>query len=319
MALGFSSVETKAQLIAPLPVLNNPTTGAVGIGGSPVAFGSFNFAKLYVNNVGDPAGVFSINSNNGAIGVYSQLLGTGGWAGYFLGPCFTPGAIWTASDRNLKTGIRPETEALDKIMALNPSTYTFKRDKYKSLNLPEGIQHGFLAQELETVFPELVRDIEHPEFDPETGEMRKDLRFKGVEYTSLIPVLTSAMQEQQAMIEEQTQRLEELEALVLALADKPAQRSGEESHKNTSAELFICVPNPSDDEARISYSLPANTSQAAIVIMDIQGKEMARVNITEKGVGAITVNTAELPSGVYFYNLEVNGGKVQSKKMVVAH
>jgi len=63
---------------------------------------------------------------------------------------------------------------------------------------------GFIAQDVEKIFPEFVGDKEG---------------IKMMNYTSFIPVLTKAMQEQQAMIEnlisqneELLKRLEQLEA-----------------------------------------------------------------------------------------------------------
>jgi len=68
-------------------------------------------------------------------------------------------------------------------------------------------QIGFVAQELETVFPSLIDDV--PDLDENkqpTGEVTK-----GVKLTVMIPILVKAMQEQQALITDLTTRLAALE------------------------------------------------------------------------------------------------------------
>ncbi len=62
------------------------------------------------------------------------------------------------SDRKLKKEIKPLTNVMDNIKLLKPSTYTFRTDEFQSMNLPKEKQIGLIAQELETVYPELVME-----------------------------------------------------------------------------------------------------------------------------------------------------------------
>ncbi len=60
------------------------------------------------------------------------------------------GGSWTAvSDVRLKQDIFPLSGLLDKTLALRPVSYAFKSN-------PELPQIGFIAQEVETLFPEFV-------------------------------------------------------------------------------------------------------------------------------------------------------------------
>jgi hypothetical protein len=59
--------------------------------------------------------------------------------------------IRTPSDGNLKENIEPLTSSLDKIIQLNGVSYDFK-DK----NFGSGRQIGFIAQDVKTIFPEVV-------------------------------------------------------------------------------------------------------------------------------------------------------------------
>ncbi len=67
---------------------------------------------------------------------------------------------------------------------------------------------GFIAQELEQVLPNSVLTDKSPD------------AIKQIDYISMIPVLNKAIQEQQATINAQHERLEKLESLVKELLEK---------------------------------------------------------------------------------------------------
>lgn len=104
------------------------------------------------------------------------------FAGYFNGNVFVTGTF-TTSDKKLKDNINNEENVLEKIVQLNAVNYTFKPND--QLNLPSELQHGFLAQNLEEVFPELVTTIKKPIFDKENKEVDV-YEYKAVNYTGLI-------------------------------------------------------------------------------------------------------------------------------------
>ena len=110
----------------------------------------------------------------------------------------------SVSDQRLKDHIAPMTGSLDKLMQLRPKTYEYKQ--IKGAHLARGTQMGFLAQDVEQVLPELVRDIRIPA----ANKSDEITDAKGVNYTGLIPVMTSAIQEQQQMIETLKKEVEQL-------------------------------------------------------------------------------------------------------------
>ena len=83
-------------------------------------------------------------------------------------------------------------------------------------------------------------------------------------------------------------------------------------------------PNPFNPSTKIKYSIP-HSSNIVIKVFDILGNEVVTLVNEEKRAGTyeITWNTADLPSGVYFYQLRATpvGGQagdfVQSKKMIL--
>ena len=111
------------------------------------------------------------------------------------------GTLSASSDRRLKENIVKTPYGLEEVLKLNPVTYRFKSN---GLN-----QIGFIAQEVLPLLPEVVTGTEG---DIEKGETL------GITYSSLIPVLTKAIQEQQKIIEElksdSTKQKEMIELLI---------------------------------------------------------------------------------------------------------
>ena len=81
--------------------------------------------------------------------------------------------------------------------------------------------------------------------------------------------------------------------------------------------LLPNYPNPFNPSTKISYSIPS-TSKVTLKIYDILGKEVAILVNEEKSLGEYEVefNAADLPSGIYFYQLKA-GKFIQTKKMVL--
>ena len=105
----------------------------------------------------------------------------------------------TYSDSRIKTNRQPIINAIDKINLLNP-TYYNQHDSYVEddlLNIDYNNSYkslGFIAQEVYEVIPEAVN-------------MGTTNELWAMDYTKLIPILTKAIQEQQAQIEALKQRL----------------------------------------------------------------------------------------------------------------
>ncbi|MFK7848927.1 MAG: tail fiber domain-containing protein [Rhodothermales bacterium] len=147
-------------------------------------------------------------SGDHSYGVYGSVVGTGTtkYAGYFLGALKHTGPITgPGSDERLKNGVvsLDSKDILSKIMQLRPTSYTYKQEgDFSSMNLPEGQRYGLIAQELEVVFPEMVyQDVYPGPVGEGEDPIGNPIEYKSVEYLTLIPLLLSAIQEQQAEID----------------------------------------------------------------------------------------------------------------------
>ena len=82
-------------------------------------------------------------------------------------------------------------------MKVRGTSFEFRRDEFADYHFTGGTQFGFIAQEFENIFPEVVKT--------ETDG------YKSINYSEMIPVLLEAVKEQQKIIEDLTKRIEALE------------------------------------------------------------------------------------------------------------
>ncbi len=182
-----------------------------------------------------PAGVFGLAINaslthraigvrgaaNGrdGVGVYGSRQNTGGilgWGGVFYNDLGYTGFFGAASDEKAKKNIRTISGAIDIVNQLNPVTYDFDLEKYPNLGLNTEMEYGFIAQEVRSILPEIVRTKKLDTNACSEAGLATQLKdeseeFVVMDYTRIIPILTKAIQEQQVLIEKLEQRIQELE------------------------------------------------------------------------------------------------------------
>ena len=180
---------------------------------SPAAIGN---SMLLVNTNSSGNGIQANYSGSPAnyYAVWGIAPSSGGnEAGYFSGNVTVSGTFSNPSDERLKENISPLGSVTDKIMLVSVNTYNFKNE-FGYLNLPQAKQYGFLAQNLQKIFPELVRTV----VDKSKGEDHL-FEYKTVNYLGMIPILTKALQEEHTQriqtekeLEDLKQRLQIIEA-----------------------------------------------------------------------------------------------------------
>jgi len=137
-----------------------------------------------------PNSAFRPTSNN----VISLGTSSSKWTAVYA----VNGTIQT-SDLRFKTNISDINYGLNEVMKLRPVSYSWKNEK---MNIGTGKNLGFIAQELETIIPDVVIHTQ-TEIDKETGQLQNEFSDTyGVKYSEIVPVLVKAIQEQQAQIEQ---------------------------------------------------------------------------------------------------------------------
>ena len=103
---------------------------------------------------------------------------------------------WSGSDSCFKKNVTNLNGALEKIIKLRGVSYFWRKDQFPNLNFSNDEQFGVIAQEVEKVFPQLVKN------DPNG--------YKSVAYDKFAPLLIEAIKEQQKQIEELRKEIEAL-------------------------------------------------------------------------------------------------------------
>lgn len=144
---------------------------------------------MYVHD--QPAATISTNCNLYTDPSNTLILS---YQGAIKGLFKTDGGYCTISDRRLKDQILPLSPILSKLNRVQSYSYTFKNDAAQKRSI------GFIAQEVEQVFPELVERMEKPE----GGDLYT------LNYSAFSVVAVKAIQEQQAIIESQQRDIDTL-------------------------------------------------------------------------------------------------------------
>lgn len=152
-----------------------------------------NFYEFYINSNNDLALFFQ----NATIGIFDDATG----------------AYNQVSDRKMKMNVREMESALEKVVKMKPSKYS-----YIQSNPQHDETIGFIAQEVLPLFPELVVKTT----DKENGELL------AINYSGMSVVAIKAIQEQQETINRHEKRIEELEKQLTDLKTMVLQISKKE-------------------------------------------------------------------------------------------
>ena len=206
---GFSSGQNRYQLYSDGNT-NNPLMFYIAGGAKGSAYGEFVINGDFDSNAYQgggfyfdtrgfpPVSIVTKNNNANPVRVANFLAnGTVGigtdspQSGYklhvtdsvYVGGRVSAAGYTTRSDYDLKDEIQSLNYGLNEVIQMQPVKYTYKSNGEQQL--------GFIAQDIGTLIPESVH------FDS----------FMGVDYQSIIPILTKAIQEQNALIKALEQRI----------------------------------------------------------------------------------------------------------------
>lgn len=184
---------------------------------TPLIHGDFATDYLNIN------GLLRVNSNNLALSVspgsgttpvnyiYQGVAGSSNVKDYAVAiydPLWVSGSVWavafnTTSDKRFKKNIAPISNALNKISQIDGVYFEWNDDMLKTKNNEEpeiqrdtSKQIGFIAQDIEKVFPEMVST--------------DGSGYKSVDYSKMSAALLEAVKEQQQQIDKQQQQIDML-------------------------------------------------------------------------------------------------------------
>jgi len=172
-----------------------------------------------------------VDRTRNVIGVYSNISGMNGYAGYFLGDVYIRGSLRIASDSRIKENVRSLEENFDALSIINQLEPKIYNTRTIEGDITDELTFGFLAEEVRNTVPSLVENVQQPGDTQETTASPRDTIWNddgtfivadsvraesqvlngeerlSVKYTELIPILVSAVQQQEARSQDQFNNL----------------------------------------------------------------------------------------------------------------
>jgi hypothetical protein len=302
-------------------------SGKVGVGLNPLNSSAvFNDARLQIISDSDDNIRLIAQDNSNDWSMFTQPGTSGVLALYHKGNLrgsfdATTGAYSSVSDERLKTDITPLPGVMEKLMKLQPKEYHFKSNA-----AAKNYSYGFIAQDVNKIFPEFVTAVN----DRKTGSDILTLN-----YNNFSVIAIKAIQELSSQNDSLKQSNQALNDKLNALSNKidqienamsqccnsfssAMQSMDQSASKIPGARLDQNIPNPFDNSSSISYYIPSGYHNAQLMITDASGKTLKTYSITQSGLGKQIISGSELTSGMYRYSLLVDGKLVDSKKMVLS-
>ena len=311
------------------PSTNNALENTVAIGYEAKVDGN-NATALGngANAIGDNStaiGNGTLASGAGDVRIGNDMVSSiGGFQGWTTFP----------SDSRFKINVAENISGLDFINKLRPVSYNVDLGKVRnalnpssqgkssanSLSISEK-RVGFIAQEVE----EIVEENGYVFSGVDVPDNEKDIY--GIRYAKFVVPLVKGVQElsaenkvQQALIEDLQQEIETLKKLIYGADSGISDGSTQTKNEGSEAEGFALqqnVPNPFDKTTIISARIPESVQDARLVIYNLQGLELKRYDLNERGKTSVEISGGIFPSGMYLYALIADGRIIDTKKMIL--
>lgn len=268
------------------------------------------------------------DTNSWNVCVYGEFPGIGvlhQWAGYFNGQVnvignMFHGSTFIFSDEQIKTNVEELNDQANQLMSLHPHKYTFTDEARDRLHLSGGEQFGFLAQELQETYPELVsRTQVMAKVDSMGNELAPAMDLAAVNYVGLVPVLVSGHQQQEnrlvslegqvAQLQSQlAQAMEQMTACCAGAGIGAGQRALVSPSTSPALENDLrVVPNPVADRTELRYTV-ANEGHVRLEITDASSRIVLKREEGQRTEGSYMYewDTTLLAPGTYICTLYIN-------------
>lgn len=219
------------------------------------------------------------------------------------------------SDISFKQDISPIDNALEKVLNLKGVKYRFKDNDPND----NAFRFGFIAQDVINVCPEVVKIM------PDST--------LAITYTDLIAVLTEAIKEQQAIIEQinldQKKLSEENEIIkkqIILMKNTSSEKQTMQlpnnpfiTNENDLVELkvFQNRPNPFNHNTIIDCYIPSYYSDVNLCIFDLTGILKKQISITQQGLVPVELSAESLSPGIYLYLLHTESEISNIERMII--
>ena len=304
--IGTNPIVNDSDMVTTLKIFGDSILGSAG----RITFGDSSYVAIGEKGMTNTNRLWLYGKNgvylSAAVNDYPSVIGYFDPAlscSFYFNSDVTSSGMFIESDERYKENIEPVGEVLPSLRNLEPVTYNLKSRKsdgtirHSANNGSE--RYGFLAQNVQEVFPELVHTDNNG--------------YMSVDYIGLIPILVQSINELRAELAEL--KGEKQEDTPFMSEEQAAQSELEASLG--AAKLYQNAPNPWSSETVIRYSLPQSVAKADIYIYDMQGAQLKCIPAQGRGESQVTLTARDLKAGMYLYALVADGALVDSKQMIL--
>lgn len=208
-----------------------------------------------------------------------------------------------AIEQTLQAGEELTAEQLETLEAYEDASAT--NDEVPQTRM-SSVRYSLAADQLQSVYPELV-------YEDQNGNV-------SINYIEMIPLLVQSINELQERIEVLE---EENASLRNPNSHSPSRKKGRITDNvitDGGTEIISLgqnVPNPFTDRTAIAVNLPKSVSNATLFIYDMSGKQIEKIQITDRGRSSVSVYGTNLQEGMYLYSLIADGKVIDTRKMIL--
>ncbi|MDE6650369.1 MAG: tail fiber domain-containing protein [Muribaculaceae bacterium] len=219
----------------------------------------------------------------------------------------------TSSDARLKTNVESLNKSYTKLQDVNSVSYNLSSRLSsdssmtvakstamdKTVVIDDRLHFGFIAQEIQKIYPNLV-------VEDEEGML-------AIDYTGFIPLLVEAYKDLSNKVKEQ-------EDIIASLSNSYGPRHMPASVTDIAEQKAILKqnkPNPFNSTTVIECTVPESAASSMICVYDLQGKQVHRIDIRERGEVSNVIDASYFTPGMYIYSLIIDGTEIDSKRMII--
>ena len=200
----------------------------------------------------------------------------------------------------IPAGLAPNSNKYKQLVEESNRLKSEKLAAKQNISKQSDLQMGFIAQDLQKIFPELVKKDENG--------------FLAVNYISIIPLLVEAYKAQQTVIEDIQLKIRNIESRQNNTENSNIIPNGMTSETPV---LYQNAPNPFFESTTISCYIPQNCNKVQLCIYNLQGLQLKCFELSAKGNVSTIIQGRDLPSGVYAYILICDGKASETKQMIL--
>ena len=305
-----------ARTTAPTPTNSGRAYGVCGFAGNSTSGWNFGVCGSLLGSQ-NGAGIYGTSeSNNKGVDV------GGRYAGYFYGPVkvtgtLTANQVVTLSDYRVKENIQSlSNSSLDNIMSMNVVEYNYDADLLMPIDdsdtasiatrnlqlsaeksrIASEKHYGLIAQELQQLYPDLVKESQDG--------------YLTINYLEMVPLLIRSVQELKAEIN----TLQAGNAPIYKAQGRTTDATGIDAVVTT---LYQNEPNPFTERTVIRVDIAENITKANLYVYNMNGEQLTEYPITERGATSITIDGGSLSAGMYLYALVADGQVIDTKRMIL--